>query len=243
MLNLFLATWPITRYGQVALSTMGFGFVNVLVPLIYFRKLRFRPIRALGAAVVSIGLLLGVVIGGMSLSPLLLSQADDPRLTFTLDPALTRSVKVTLERAVPTSVEPAPPGHEVTLAAIQARGVLRVGYNQNVIPFSYLNDHGDLVGFDISYAYELARDLDATELELVPFDWQLLSGDLAHGPSTSVCRAFGSPTNACRLWHLLKSYYESPIALMSAPSVRAISSIGRPSSQYRTSGSCRSTIP
>jgi hypothetical protein len=46
VLELFLETWTVTRCGQVALSVMGFGFANTLVPLVYFGKLRGRPLDA-----------------------------------------------------------------------------------------------------------------------------------------------------------------------------------------------------
>jgi proton glutamate symport protein len=42
VLELFLETWTVTRYGQVALSVIGFGFATILVPLVYFRRLRLR---------------------------------------------------------------------------------------------------------------------------------------------------------------------------------------------------------
>ena len=48
--DLFLETWTVTRYGQVVLSVMGFGFATMLIPLIYFGKVRLRPHRAAVAA-------------------------------------------------------------------------------------------------------------------------------------------------------------------------------------------------
>jgi ABC-type amino acid transport substrate-binding protein len=48
---------------------------------------------------------------------------------------------------------------------------LRVGYGYNVIPFSYFNTANELVGYDIAFAYALARDL-SVDLVLVPInDW------------------------------------------------------------------------
>jgi len=45
------------------------------------------------------------------------------------------------------------------LALIKKRGILRVGYYSNQLPFAYKNEKGQLVGFDIEMAYKLARDL------------------------------------------------------------------------------------
>ena len=55
--------------------------------------------------------------------------------------------------------------------------MLRVGVNPHVIPFSYKNAEGELVGFDISYAYRLAHDLGVA-IEFVPFAAPTLAGDL-----------------------------------------------------------------
>jgi ABC-type amino acid transport substrate-binding protein len=60
------------------------------------------------------------------------------------------------------------PGQSL-LDRVQERGVLRVGYDSDQLPFAYFNEQGELVGFDISLAHRLARDLGVS-LELVPFD-------------------------------------------------------------------------
>ena len=46
------------------------------------------------------------------------------------------------------------------LQSIIKRSRLRVGYNPENLPFSYHNDKGDLVGFDVELMNELARELD-----------------------------------------------------------------------------------
>lgn len=58
--------------------------------------------------------------------------------------------------------------------------VLKVGFFPNSIPYCYYNDLHELVGFDIAYAYELARDLECG-LELIPFTFDRLASDLTEG--------------------------------------------------------------
>ena len=67
--DLFLETWTVTRYGQVVLSVVGFGFATTLVPLIYFRKVRLRPHRAAVAAAVMVAGFGIAIAGGMALRP------------------------------------------------------------------------------------------------------------------------------------------------------------------------------
>jgi proton glutamate symport protein len=51
---------------------------------------------------------------------------------------------------------------------IKNRGVLRVGYRPSNVPFSYYNNRGELVGFDIELAALLAADLEVG-IEYIPF--------------------------------------------------------------------------
>jgi len=66
------------------------------------------------------------------------------------------------------------------LEQIISTGVLKVGYNTTNIPFCYLNNKKELVGYDMAYAYQLARDLDCT-LEFVPLNFDTMPQDLNEG--------------------------------------------------------------
>lgn len=56
---------------------------------------------------------------------------------------------------------PEPPLYDTAdaLARVRSRGVLRVGYAPNRLPFAFRNEAGQLVGFDVEMAHALARDL------------------------------------------------------------------------------------
>jgi Na+/H+-dicarboxylate symporter/ABC-type amino acid transport substrate-binding protein len=55
------------------------------------------------------------------------------------------------------------------LQAIKARGVLRVGYFNDAVPWAFINANGKLVGHDIEAAHRLASQL-GVGLEFVPVD-------------------------------------------------------------------------
>ena len=55
-----------------------------------------------------------------------------------------------------------------TVKLIKNKGVLRVGYNSNCIPFVFFNKKGSLVGYDIQMAYDLAQFLNVSRIEFVP---------------------------------------------------------------------------
>jgi Na+/H+-dicarboxylate symporter/ABC-type amino acid transport substrate-binding protein len=69
------------------------------------------------------------------------------------------SVKAVILRDAPPEPPQASRGNADVLAAVRARGSLRVGYFEDQLPFSYFNARGQLVGFDVEMAYTLAEEL------------------------------------------------------------------------------------
>ncbi len=67
--------------------------------------------------------------------------------------------------------------NETLLLRIERRGILRVGYNEDKVPFAFFNAQRQLVGYDINMAHVLARDLGVT-LEFVHFDRSTLADQL-----------------------------------------------------------------
>jgi ABC-type amino acid transport substrate-binding protein len=203
-------TSAITRFAQVLVSVSGFYFISLVVPLVYFKRVRIHPVRiaaGLGGAAV---LCAAMAFGGVALRPRLFPEATSPYAALKLDPRLTAGVKQTANPSARSSAED---GAVPSIANIRKRGVLRVGVNPHVIPFSYKNAAGELVGFDISYAYRLAHDLGVA-IEFVPFAAPTLARDLSdHRFDIAMS---GIYENDQRLQSLTMSpaYYESPVALL-----------------------------
>jgi proton glutamate symport protein len=213
--DLYVETSAITRFAQVIVSVSGFYFITLVIPLLYFKKVRFRPVRfvaGIGGAAV---LCACVAFCGFTFRHTLFPNVTSQYAVLKLDPRLTDGVKWTIERADETASSAGgdPGSVSPSIANIRKRGVLRVGFNPHAIPFSYRNAQGELVGFDISYAYRLARDLGVA-IEFVPFTPQALARDLsAHRFDVAMS---GIPENDERLQSLTMSpaYYESPLALI-----------------------------
>lgn len=66
------------------------------------------------------------------------------------------------------------------LAAMSARGTLRVGYLPDSLPWAFVNDQGEVTGFDIELASELAADLGLS-LEVVRINYHQINELLATG--------------------------------------------------------------
>ena len=155
---------------------MAFAFLSMLVTLAYFGKLKLNcrgsPPRCLSALV-----FVAIAWAGHGVQGYFLAPAGVRYGALTLDPAVTRGVPATVERIVPTVPASAPPTIGADIERIQQSGVLRVGYNAAALPFSYFNDKGDLVGYDVAFAYDLARSLNVA-VRFVPFEFPGLERDL-----------------------------------------------------------------
>ena len=155
-----------------------------------------------------------MVVLAIVLRPLLFPPSEgDVIMAHTLDPDLTRGLDVAVEREVVRAGVASGAAEVPTVLGIQRAGVLRVGYNPNVVPFSYRNASGALVGYDISFAYKLAHDL-SVKLELVPFTWDRLADDLAAGRFDLAMS--GIYLTETRLADLTPGpvYWSSPVALL-----------------------------
>jgi len=64
------------------------------------------------------------------------------------------------------------------LDRIQERGVIRIGFRSDVLPFSFFNTQGELVGLDIDMAHSLANDLGVS-VEFVPLALSNLTEQLS----------------------------------------------------------------
>ena len=60
---------------------------------------------------------------------------------------------------------------------ITRRGVLRAGYIPNRLPFTFRNDEGELVGFDVELLNLLALEM-GVRLEMIPLSWHSLRDQL-----------------------------------------------------------------
>ena len=182
--ELYVATMMVTRYGQVALSVMGFAFLTYLMTFNYYGKIKLRLKRIVACCALVLAAVAGLSLGGHVLFSQVLDQPQRTYLNFTLPAELTQgiSAKVYQNRAEFLKDYPEPdlkPGESV-FERIQRTHTLRVGFGRDITPFGYFNRHGDLVGHDIACAYGLARSLNV-KLVFVPVVYDLMEHDVKKG--------------------------------------------------------------
>jgi ABC-type amino acid transport substrate-binding protein len=68
-------------------------------------------------------------------------------------------------------------GATPVLQSIRQRGVLRVGYMEDALPYAFFNAKGDLVGLDVELAHRLATELGVS-VAFMPIDREHLVDEL-----------------------------------------------------------------
>ena len=94
-----------------------------------------------------------------------------------------------------------------------ATTTLRVGYLPDSLPFAFTNHRGDLVGFDVELAHQLARDLEAA-LTFVPIDREQMARQLADGDCDIVMSGVAVTTERARDLLLTEPYLDETLAFV-----------------------------
>ena len=102
-----------------------------------------------------------------------------------------------------------------TLDAIAKRGALRVGFLQDSLPYAFVNQRGDLVGFDIELAHRLAAEL-RVDLELVPVARDAIAAFVNEGRCDIVMSGVAVTTTRATGMLFSASYLDETLGLLVA---------------------------
>jgi Na+/H+-dicarboxylate symporter len=197
--NLYISSGILRQAFVAPLSVISiFSFTTITIALTTNRA-RFRWKRAAMSVLVVI-LLSALLIAGLHAGFTVLLAGtyhggdQISRIELPLDPEgnrLDRVVNTTvyLHKEDVPPVAPPGPGARDEIRQIRERGVLRVGYNSNNVPFVFFNDKGELVGYDVEMAYDLARTLNVSRIEFVPITGTTLAESLDNGSCDIVMSA------------------------------------------------------
>ncbi len=174
--NLFAETIAITLNFQVLMSVSAMLTFIILVLLRYYGLLEINW-RKLS---LQLSTMVVVLLGAIAIGRQFVHIEDNYR-----DMYLSLRIQEILENPPQATILSERTPHPVDLtpeafARVLKTGALRVGYDPNNIPFCYFNKWNELVGYDIAYAYQLAKDIDV-RVEFVPLQYPLLGKDLDTG--------------------------------------------------------------
>ena len=120
------------------------------------RSLVIQPKKLLTYIAITIGLLVGITTGERTFFRHVVVDEYTKDQVVARMQLLQDPVQATVHKTIPSAPREREPGLS-RIEEIKKRGVVRVGYVEERLPFSYLNQHGDLVGFDVEMAHTLAK--------------------------------------------------------------------------------------
>ncbi len=215
MYQLYVVTGVINSWFATLIAVMNLFAFTLVATCAATGGLRFRLKRL--SWFVGITLILFVCVIGMTRYGLSIVVSDtDKQLEYLVEINLREPVPAVVHQQAPKDLVLADTA-KPRLPQILERGVLRVGYKKDNLPFSYLNVKGELVGFDIDLAHRLAREL-GVELEFVPWEYDTLVDQLNSGQfdivagglwmtaSRLIDMAFSEPTMKTTMAFVVKDY-------------------------------------
>ncbi len=216
--SLFEQTSVATMNFQVLLSVASLYTLIVLVLSAYYGVLKVqwkKLILGLSGAFLSLIVLIVIIKPMIRLE----DNFSDLYIDLSMPEQLKKDVDVKIYRPgeqVPLIVEA--DRRDEPLSRILNTGVLRVGYHAVNIPFCFMNRDGELVGYDMAFAYQLAKDLDC-RLEFIPLNDQFLGEDLHMGKYDIAMSAIIMNENRLRYMDFVTPYIEQNNVLV-VPSAR-----------------------
>jgi Na+/H+-dicarboxylate symporter/ABC-type amino acid transport substrate-binding protein len=179
-IELFTETAAITLNFQVLMSVASILTLIILTLYAYYGLLQIKWKQLFVRMGSSLALFTVLVLSAKQLIHLG-DNYENLYMNLTLHDVISNPVSARLipegEGGTP---RPSTQSESEPLESILRTGVLKVGYEIYNIPYCYQNDQNQLVGYDIAFAYQLARDLDCS-LEFVPIHLEKMGEELSAG--------------------------------------------------------------
>jgi ABC-type amino acid transport substrate-binding protein len=213
--DLYLISDVVTRKFKVMLQSMSFQAVTLILSYIVIHKFKINLKKTLTAVGSTIVLVAVLIIGARTTLSLTVGH-------IYFEDAILMSMEV--GDTVPNKVFKDPVDLDYfrktsgdksadILSRIKKRGVLRVGYNAEALPFAFFNQRNELVGYDIFFAHQLARDLGVA-VDFIPVDQHRMRTYLAEGICDIIMSAVPITTKNLGLMNFTNPYMDMNAALI-----------------------------
>ena len=166
--QLFLATGIVnSRFGTLA-AAMHMVVVALAGTYAFTGKLRFSFPRIFRYCLITV-LATGGTLAGVRVVLRMSGQIeyDNDKVAMNMHLLHPPSQKAVVLKELPAQPVPAPREGVSVLEEVRNRGLLRVGYIEGAMPYSFVNGKGELVGFDVEMAHALAAELGVA-IEFAP---------------------------------------------------------------------------
>ncbi|MGR9117041.1 MAG: cation:dicarboxylate symporter family transporter [Gammaproteobacteria bacterium] len=174
--QLFVAVGELCRRFADVVGSMGLMTFTILSTASITHVLKLQWWHLFQVGIISLVLLVVTVFGvHQYLNMALKGSRHSNNLIMQMHLQNSGIATTVLSASVPNP-KPLKPGQGL-LDRIRDRGLIRIGFNRNSLPYSFFNASNELVGFDIDLIHELAEDL-GVGIEFVPYDTEYLLQEL-----------------------------------------------------------------
>jgi Na+/H+-dicarboxylate symporter/ABC-type amino acid transport substrate-binding protein len=175
MYQLYVVTGVLNSWFATLLAVMNLFAFTLVAACAATGALRINWSRIFSFAIISLMIFAAALLGTRFVLSEMVSKEDITRRTL-MRAEIKDSHKTDI-REIRSKEELNP---KSPLNSIIKRGKLRVGYHPENLPFSFINDKGDLVGFDVELMHVLARELKV-EIEFIEWTYETVFKDLNRG--------------------------------------------------------------
>jgi Na+/H+-dicarboxylate symporter/ABC-type amino acid transport substrate-binding protein len=212
MFQLFLVTGIVVgRFGAMlaALHIIVLGIIGTLAVNGQLRITTASVLRYLGVSALVVALLIGGLRTYFELFVPNKSRRDD---VLAVMHQMDSRVDVSIRDALGPP-DPETSGGHGRLETILDRGLLRVGYRPDLVPCSFTNQAGQLVGFEVEMAHLLAEDLGVA-LEFSPVSGNKHGDALNAGQVDIIMACMAATPDRVRRVDLSNSYLDLTLAFI-----------------------------
>ncbi len=211
LFQMFLASGVICgRLGDL-LGVVSLFALSILTTCVLERRLKLNYVRLAGQGILAVSLALAAIVSTRAvLTPLVNSLPSKEQVLLSMHTAVVPIQDKELPAPLPADA--AEPGLS-RLQRVARRGAIRVGCLTDNLPFSFRNEAGKLVGFDIDMAHLLASELGC-ELWLVPIAPEQLTGELERDTIDLAMCGIIMTTDRLQIANFTRPYMRVTMSLM-----------------------------
>ena len=175
MYQLYVVTGVVNSWFATLLAVMNLFAFTLVAACAATGAVRINWSRIFSFAIISLVIFAAALLGTRFMLSEMVSKEDLQRRTL-----MHSEIKDLHKADIKETGSKEAIGPKNPLKSIIKRGKLRVGYNPENLPFSFINDKGDLVGFDVELMHVLARGLKV-EIEFIEWTYKTVLKDLNQG--------------------------------------------------------------
>ena len=172
MYQLYVVTGVLNSWFATLLAVMNLFTFTLVAACAATGAVKINWSRILSFAIISLVIFVAALLGTRFVLSELVSKEDITRRTL---------MHAEIEDSKPADIKEIDSKDAVAqkspLKSIVKRGKLRIGYHPENLPFSFVNDNGDLVGLDVELMHMLAREMKV-EIEFIEWTYETVFKDL-----------------------------------------------------------------